>query len=159
MSYGNALLSMARLPVRLWAIRNGSGGKTRGLIYPDEDTYTVLGQYFRSQMSPFGSLATDLWMKGDWENRPLPNSKRPVPARLRAQGVKPYTWPEFWSEQLLPIPAEEAVKEVWKSGLGMNPEQVSSMRKALATIAVMAATGARLTDDVQPKTVKHDYSE
>lgn len=158
-SYGNALISMARLPVRLYQIRSSDGGKLKNLVFPDEDTYTVLGQYARSQMSPFASLATDLWLKGDWENRPLPNSSRPVPKRLQAQGVKPYTWPEFWSEQVLPIPAEEAVREVWQHGLGMKPEQVTAARKALATIAIMAATGARLADDVQPKVVHNDYSE
>jgi len=150
-SYGNAMLTMARLPVRLYQIRESSGGKLRNLIYPDEDTYSVLGEYGRSQLSPFASLATTLWLKGDWQNRPLPSSTRPVPKRLRAQGVRPYTWPEFWSEQVAPIPAEEAMREVWKTGLGMTDEQVSQMRKAMATIAVMGATGARLTDDVPRK--------
>lgn len=146
-SYGNAMLTMARLPVRLYSIRESSGGKLRNVVYPDEDTYTVLGEYGRSQMSPFASLATDLWMKSDWMRRPLPTSNRPMPARLRRQGVLPYTWPEFWSEEVLPIPAEEAAKEVWKTGLGMNEEQYRQMRKAVATIAIMAATGARLQDD------------
>jgi hypothetical protein len=50
---------------------------------------------------------------------------------------------------VLPIPAEEAAREVWKHGLGMSPEQISNMRKAMATIAVMSATGGRLEDDVE----------
>jgi hypothetical protein len=150
-AYGNAMISMARLPVRLYKIRSSDGGKLKNLVYPDEDTYTVLGEYARSQLSPFASLAMNLWLKGDWQNRPLPNSTRSVPKRLRKEGVKPYTWPEFWSEQLAPIPAEEAMKEVWKEGMGMSPEQVTNMRKAMATIAVMGATGARLTDDVHMK--------
>jgi hypothetical protein len=148
LSYGNAMLTMARLPVRLYQIRSSDGGKLKNLIHPDENTYTVLGEYARSQMSPFASLASSLWFKSDWQNRPLPNSNRPVPKRLAEQGVKPYTWPEFWTEQFLPIPAEEAAREVWKNGLGMSDEQVKGMRKAMATIAVMSATGARLTDDV-----------
>lgn len=150
-SYGNPMLTMARLPVRLYQIRESSGGKLRNVIYPDESTYSVLGEYGRSQMSPFASLATTLWLKGDWQNRPLPTSDRPVPARLRAQGVKPYTWTEFWSEQVAPIPAEEAMREVWKTGMGMSDEQVLGMRKFMATLAVMSATGARLTDDVPYK--------
>jgi hypothetical protein len=50
---------------------------------------------------------------------------------------------------------EEAAREVWQNGLGMKPEQVSGARKALATIAVMAATGGRLVDDrnTKPKNV------
>jgi hypothetical protein len=34
--------------------------------------------------------------------------------------------------------------------LGMTPEQIASASKAMATLAVMSGTGARLTDDVQP---------
>lgn len=146
-SYGNAMLSMARLPVRLYHIRSSDGGKLKSLIYPDEDSYSVLGSYARSQLSPFASLVSTLWLKGDWENRPLPNSQRPMPKRLRAQGVKPYTWTEFWTEQVLPIPAEEAARDVWKHGLGMSSEQMKAARKALATISIMGATGGRLTDD------------
>src|SRR5208283_1016029 len=151
LSYGNAMLSMMRLPVRLYQIRESSGGKLKNLIYPDENTYNVLGQYGRSQLSPFASLASELWLKADYENKPLPGSMRPVPKRLQAQGVKPYTWPEFWAEQLTPIPVEEALREVWQQGLGMSPEQIKAMRKAMATVAVMGATGARLTDDVPSK--------
>lgn len=147
-SYGNAMVTMARLPVQLYRIRSGPGGKARNIVFPDEDTYTVLGKYARSQESPFASLVTALWLKGDFQNRPLPSSERPVPARLRAQGIKPYTWTEFWSEQFLPIPAEEAAREVWKSGLGMSEEQIQQQLKALATISIMAATGGRLTEDV-----------
>jgi hypothetical protein len=148
-AFGNAMLSMARLPVRLYQIRESSGGKLRSLVFPDESSYSVLGEYGRSQLSPFASLASTLWFKSDWQNRPLPGSDHPVPKRLRASGVAPYTWPEFWSEQVLPIPAEEAAREVWKNGLGMSPEQIKSMRQAMATIAIMAGTGALLTTDVR----------
>jgi hypothetical protein len=145
------MITMARLPVRLYQIRKSNGGKLRNLIYPDESSYTVLGEYARSQMSPFASLVSSLWLKGDWQNRPLPDSTRPVPKRLRAQGVKPYTWREFWSEQLAPIPIEEGLRDVWKNGLGMSDEQIRSARKAMATIAIMSATGARLVDDTSVK--------
>jgi len=145
--YGNAMLAMARLPARLYRIRESDGGKLKNLVYPDEDTYSVLGEYGRSQLSPFASLATTLWFKSDWQNRPLPNSNRPIPKRLAARGVGAYTWSEFWTEQALPIPLEEGAREVWKSGLGMTDEQQRQARKALATISVMMATGARVEDD------------
>jgi len=150
-AYGNAMISMVRLLPRLYQIRESDGGKLKNIVYPDENTYSVLGEFARSQESPFASLVTTLWLKGDWQNRPLPNSNRPVPKRLRAQGVKPYTWPEFFAEQVLPIPAEEAVREVWRTGMGMNPKQVEQMRKAMATITLMMATGARVTEDIPYK--------
>ena len=141
------MITMARLPARMYKIRESDGGKLKNVVYPDEDTYTVLGEYGRSQMSPFASLATTLWLKSDWMRRSLPNSNRPMPARLRREGVKPYTWGEFISEQVLPIPAEEAMREVWKNGLGMSEEQIKSTEKAIAIISIMAATGARVSDD------------
>lgn len=161
MGYGNAMLAMARLPVRLWRIRERKTGRLKNLIYPDEDTYGVLGSYVRSQLSPFAGLVTELWLKADYENRPLPSSTRPVPKRLLARGVKPYTWPEFWSEQLTPIPVQEGLKEVWEKGLGMNPDQIRQTEKAFATIAVMGATGARLTEDfpVRPRPAPRTWRE
>ena len=150
-SYGNAMLSMARLPVRLFAIREGNGGKLKNLIYPDEDTYNVLGQYARTQLSPAAGLAMDLWLKSDYQSRPLPNSTRPVPKRLRAQGVKPYTWSEFWTAELSPIPASEAAKEVWKAEFGASEDQMRDLQKAAFEISVMATTGGRLTDDPRLK--------
>ncbi len=148
-SYGNAMITMARLPVQMYRIRDRDSGKLRNLIHPDEDTYSLLGKYVRSQLSPFAGLMAALWTKADYANRPLPSSNAPVPKRLRAQGIEPYTWPEFWSEQLAPIPAQEAMKEVWRTGMGMSPDQVKQMMKAMSTIAVMGATGARLTDDTE----------
>jgi hypothetical protein len=74
-----------------------------------------------------------------------------MPKRLRAQGTVPYTWSEFWTYQALPIPAQEAAREVWKHGFGMSDEQIQGQLKALATISIMAATGARLTDDTAPR--------
>lgn len=151
LSYGNPMITMMRLPVRLYKIRESDGGKLKNLVYPDESSYTVLGEYARSQLSPFSSLVTDLWLKSDWMNRPLPNSTRPVPKRLRDEGVKPYTWAEFGLEQTLPIPAEEALREVWKDGFHANSEQIAAWRKALASGSVMIATGARLNDDWDAK--------
>ena len=152
-SYGNAMLTMARLPIRLYRIRESDGGKLKNLIYPDEDSYNMLGEYARSQASPFASLAMSLWLKSDWQNRPLPSSERPMPKRLRARGIEPYTWPEFWTEQVLPIPAEEAIHEVWAHGLGMDDNQMKAADKAMATLSVigkvaaMAGTGGRISPD------------
>jgi len=39
-SYGNAMIRLARLPVRLYQIRESDGGKLKNLIHPDESSYT-----------------------------------------------------------------------------------------------------------------------
>lgn len=150
-SYGNAMLNMIRLPSRLVQIRESNGGKLKNLVYPDESSYTALGEYARSQLSPAANIGADLMFKGDWQNRPLPGSNRPVPKRLAAQGVKPYTWTEFWSEQLLPIPMEEMVRQVWKTGLGMSPEQIKTLEKSVGTAMVMGGTGGRVEPDTAKK--------
>lgn len=147
LAYGNAMISMARLPVRMYRLRDGRTGKIKNFVYADEDTYTFLGQWARGQASPFAALLADLWFKADYANRPLPHSEKAVPKRLRAQGLERYTWAEFLSEEMLPIPFEEAAKEVWKTGLGASPEQVAELLKAFATLAVMSGTGSRFTED------------
>jgi hypothetical protein len=39
------------------------------------------------------------------------------------------------------------MREVWKEGMGMSPRQIRQMEKAAITIAIMTATGARVSDD------------
>lgn len=143
-SYGNPMISMARLPLRLLEIGAGGGGKTRNVVYPDERAGTALFDYLRSQESPFASLVTDLILRSDPTGRPLPHATYPVPARLRRKGVEPYTWPEFLTEQLSPIPLQEAIKEVWGEQFGMSDQQ----QKALATMLFMWGTGGRMSEDL-----------
>jgi hypothetical protein len=155
-SYGNAMLNMARLPIRLWRIGAGDGGKLKHVIYPDESMYSAAGEFARSQASPLAGLGLDFVFKGDYQNRPLPQipgygKPIPVPKRLAAQGIKPYTWTEFFAEQAAPIPLEEALREVWRTGLGASPAQLKQFAKASGTTIIMAATGGRLTEDIQPK--------
>lgn len=156
-SYGNPMITMARLPIRLNALREKGGkGKLAHLIYPDESMSSEAFKYARTQLSPFAGLVADVAFKGDYENRPLPKMpgsgpRLPMPRRLAVRGEKPYTWPEFTIDQTLPIPAEEAVRDVWKKGLGMSDAQVKAYGKAFAKALVMGATGARLSEDYDKK--------
>lgn len=147
-SYGNPMISMAKLPLRVGMVgARGQGGKLAKVIPPDERAYDVLGRYARSQASPFAGLGADLTFRQDPTGRPLPSSNQPVPIRLRKQGVQPYSWKEFATETVLPIPAQEAVKDVWKYGLGMSDKQIEEYMKAFAKTSFMAETGARVYQD------------
>lgn len=146
-SYGNAMLNLARFPFRIAQIRGSEGGKLKHVVYPDESMYTAAGEMARSQLSPFAGIAADQITGVDYARRPLPSSNRPVPARMAKEGVQPYSWPEYTAEALSPIPVQEAVKEVFKVGLGMTDEQVKQYAKAFVTIGFQGFTGGRLTED------------
>jgi hypothetical protein len=156
-SYGNAMISMARLPVRELALRaKGGSGKFAKLIYPDESMSSQAWDYVRTQLSPFASAVADVATKGDFQNRPLPKMplsgpQLPMPKRLAAQGMKPYTWKELTIDTVLPIPAEEVVRDVWAKGFGMSPEQQKSYWEAFLKASVMAGTGSRITEDREAK--------
>jgi len=154
-AYGNALITDMRLPASLYRIISSDGGKTKSLVYADESVYTVLGKFARSQLSPFMGTLVDLGFGSDYASRPLPRAgfgllpqDRPVPKRLKAQGYEPYTWPEYWSEQLSPIPGQELIRSVWQHGLGMTKAQVEALEKAVAATTINAATGGRVSEDI-----------
>jgi hypothetical protein len=154
-SYGNAMLTMARLPLRiLTGVANE--GKFSKLHYEDENTWNTIGKYMRSQASPFASITLDLLLGRDFQEKPLPRAgfglyegKTNLPKRLKAQGVEPYSWAEWALEAFSPIPFQEAVKEVWGSGLGASPEQIKQMLKAFVTTLFMGGTGGRMSDDLE----------
>lgn len=155
-AWASPFLTMSRLPARLIQIGMGSGGKTRFLIYPDESMYKTLGSYARTQTSPLLSPIISLVTKADYEDRPLPKipgygEPPPMPKRLAARGVKPYTWPEFAAQTILPIPFQEGAKEVWHYGLGATPKQQDALMKAFVIILLNAGTGARIQEDWTPK--------
>jgi hypothetical protein len=157
-AYGNALISMARMPLSLYRVVSSDGGKARNLVYADESVYTVLGRYTRSQLSPFMGTLTDLGLGSDYASRPLPRTAfgllpqtRTVPKRLAAEGLGPYTYPEYFWQQASPIPAQEVVKEVWKNGIGLSDRQIEELGKAIARSTINGATGGRVTEDIPRK--------
>lgn len=145
-SYGTPLITLSRLPLRLARVSWGDRGKRKYMVYPDEDVYGELGKYVRSQASPFAGTAADLFFRMDYQKRPLPGSPVPVPKRLRAQGVEPYTMAEYIGQTILPIPFQEAFKEVMK-GMGMPEEQRADAWKAFVIWTFMTGTGGRMSED------------
>lgn len=148
-AWGSPFLTMLRLPLRIYQIGAGDGGKAKYLIYPDESMYKTVGEYARTLESPGLSPIVSLITKSDYQHRPLPQipgygAPSPVPKRLAAQGVKPYTWPEFGFEVVAPIPVEEGIKEYYHY---LHHEDAGKLTKALLTTLMMGATGARVSED------------
>lgn len=146
-AYGNPMITMARMPARIWAIGASDGGKLRNVVYPDEKAGTAFFDYVRSQMSPFAGTVATLLLRADPTGRTLPSSVQNMPMRLRRQGIAPFTWPEFVTETFSPIPIQESLKDVWQEGFGMSPEQRKAYAKGVAKAMLMGATGARINED------------
>ena len=152
-TYGNPMITMARLPLRLF-VGVENEGKFNKIVYEDENVATILFEYVRSQMSPFAGTTTDLAIGRDFMRRPLPRAafgllpgKTNIPKRLKQEGIQPYTWTEYTAQQAAMIPLQEALKEVWGKDLLMDAAARERSLKALATIIVMGGTGARVSDD------------
>jgi hypothetical protein len=156
-SYGNPMITMARLPLRLFVgVQNE--GKFNKIVYEDENVATVLFEYVRSQMSPFAATTTDLAIGRDFMRRPLPRAgfgllpgKTNIPKRLKAEGIVPYTWTEYGVQQAAMIPLQEVLKEVWGKDLKMDMPTFNLALNALATAIVMGGTGARVSEDYSLK--------
>lgn len=148
-SYGSPLITMARFPMRVGNMVWGNPTKLSKLTYPDETIGGELFKYARSQMSPFAGTLWDLITQMDYARRPLPLSNRPVPKRLAAEGVEPYTWPEYITQTFMPIPMEEAIREVWKYGMGMSDQEIAQTMKSFTTLMFMSLTGGRMSEDYE----------
>jgi hypothetical protein len=162
-SYGNSFIALARLPLRIQAnIENKS--KLNKIVYEDENVYKTLGSFARTQLSPAAGAVTDLAFGRDFQGRPLPakgfglmEGDSNVPKRLRAQGVQPYTWPEYLTVTALPIPLAESMHDVWHDGYGLDEKGVDWMQKLWAIIqtipetTAMALTGALIGEDYDVK--------
>lgn len=99
------------------------------------------GKYVRGKLSPFGQVATDLATQSDYSGRPMPFSDDKIPARLRREGVGRFTYGEYAAQAALPIPFEEAVKEV------LTTEGPAAWRVFKAVmVAASGSTGARLKE-------------
>ncbi len=144
------MLGMVRLFANLYHAARGQRGKVEALTPRAEELGQEGESYLRGKLSPFMGFGMDLGFQADYAGRPLPFSNDKVPAYMRREGVKKYTYPEYTLEQFAPIPVEEAIREVWRHQ-GMSDAQINTYLKALATGVVMGTTGARMSEDTHPE--------
>ena len=154
--FGSSLLSMSRLPAEFYHTIFQRTEKQQKFTTSPEQTYEQFGQYSRGQLSPIMSQAVDQIMGSDYIGRPLPErgnlhyliagENPPMPARLRKAGYEPYSAAEYYTQQVLPIPFEEAAKEAWGTQ-GISQADQKQLMKAFITLGIMGGTGARGTPD------------
>ena len=142
------MIGMVRLFANLLHAATGKRGKLESLTPRGSEIAETGGAYLRGKLSPFASFGYNIASQSDYQGRPLPFSRDVVPAYLRKQGLKRYSWGEYAAETLAPIPAEEAVKEVWRSQ-GMSEDEINRYLRALTIGGTMAATGARVSEDTR----------
>ncbi len=104
-----------------------------------------VGDYVRGKLSPFAGVTTDVLTQSDFMGRPMPFSSDKASKRGRKAGGQ-YTYGEYASQKLLPIPFAEAARELWKQQ-GMDDSDVSKWLKAIEAGAISGGTGAKMRDD------------
>ncbi len=150
-SFGSPMINMAKLPARLVAIGMGPKGKLGKIVSPDDQVWTEAGRFISGQLSPIAQLALQTAVtREDPTGKQLPHSVRPMPKRLTERGIKPYTWPEYVTQQLSPIPFQEFEKEIWGKQFGATDKEI----KAWTTLLFMLGTGGRMREDLPKQATK-----
>ncbi len=112
-------------------------------------------EYARGKLSPFAGVALDVASQSDAVGRPLPFSNDPLSYRAKNLGAKDkYSYGEYASKKLLPIPLEEAANEIWRSQ-GRDGATIDQWLKAITIGAAAGSTGARITPEAPPYKPKH----
>lgn len=144
------MLGLVRLFANLAHASVGKRSSLESLTSRSEEIGQIGASYARGKLSPFGGVTADIVTQSDYAGRPLPYAKDKVPRYLRKEGVKKYTYGEYALENLSPIPASEAIKEVW-SKQEMDESTQAHYLKALTSAVVMGSTGARMSKDTHLK--------
>lgn len=106
----------------------------------------------RGKLSPFGKVVTDTAVGSDFSNRPLPWSSNKVPKSMADKGIGPLSYGEYITETFLPIPLEDAIKEVWNDQ-GIAANKAEDYLKAIEAGAA-GMIGVNVRDIPPPKPVK-----
>ncbi len=111
-------------------------------------------EYARGKLSPFAGVSLDVASQSDAIGRPLPFSSDKLSYRAKQLGfTERYGYKEYASQKLLPIPMEEAAREIWKDQ-GVSPEDASKWLRAITIGALSGTTGARVSPERPPITAK-----
>jgi hypothetical protein len=140
------MLHMVGLLANLYRTSTGKRTQLESLTPRGEEMGQELWAYGRGKLSPFSQPLVDLATQSDFTGRPMPFSKDRVPTWQRRRGIKKWTWSQYLTQQFAPIPAEEAIREVWQSQ-GITKSEQDKYLKAVSVFFLTGGTGIRLTED------------
>jgi hypothetical protein len=149
------MLGMVRLFADLLNASVGDRTKFENVQGTRAEEFATKGfKYARGKFSPLGQTVVDTAAQADFEGRPMPFSNDvPNKGTLRhlyqeghKTGTGKYTYGQYAPKVLLPIPVEDAVKEVWRSQ-GMKESEMNTYMNALLTAVITGGTGARYGPD------------
>lgn len=107
-------------------------------------------EYLRGKLSPFAGVALDVASQSDAVGRPLPFSNDPLSYRAKNLGAKDkYSYQEYASKKLLPIPLEEAAQDIWRSQ-GRSEDTIDKWMRAIGIGIASGTTGARISPEAPP---------
>jgi hypothetical protein len=105
-----------------------------------------LMQYARGELSPAAGYLADQISQQDFMGRNLPLSDEKDKNWMKEHGYGRYTWGQYATQALTPIPVEEPVMEVWKHW-GMPDATASFWMKTLLEAGARATTGIYFGED------------
>jgi hypothetical protein len=105
-----------------------------------------LMQYARGELSPAAGYLADQISQQDFMGRNLPLSDEKDTNWMKKHGYGRYTWGQYATQALTPIPVEEPVMEVWKHW-GMPDATASFWMKTLLEAGARATTGIYFGED------------
>ncbi len=142
------MIGMVRLFAELYHDSRGKRSKQEILFHgsrADEMAEHVL-KYGRGKLSPFAQIGTDFATQADFKQEQMPFSQEKPKKWLAAQGQGKYTWPNYAVDKLAPIPAEEAIREVW-AHQGMDKSDQDKWLNAFLAFGLSGFSGIRYSPD------------
>lgn len=141
------MIGMVRLFANLAHAAVGERNKVEALQTRSGQAFERVGEYVGGKFAPITQFGRNVIFQSDYRGRPMPWSEDRVPAALRRQGIDRYGWGEWLTDQFAPIPFEEAAREIWMA-YGMDEVRMNDIMRALLVAGSMAATGARVSEDL-----------
>jgi hypothetical protein len=143
---GGPIIQIVRFIADALKIGYGQQSRLEQLETRQDRLWQRSGEFLRGKASPFMSAAVDVATQQDFRGRPLPWSSDILPRYKRMRGESNLQWGEYVGQALLPIPMEEAFREIC-SEEGMDSAQTSKLIRSLVIAAGTGLTGARFSSD------------